>query len=207
MTGATLTDGASGHRHRGSGRAPLTVEQIRRPIGIALLAAAVLLILGHLVVQQVEAWAGALFAESLLSTRTYIPDGSASLFIGIGTLEVRGVTVTAECTAAFLLAASFVVGGLSMFVGRPRIARILLAVGLSAAAMFLVNQVRILMIVAAVQAWGFEGDAFEVVHRYVGPLLTLVALGVGGVAFAWAMRLSRVPADASHPTTRNRPGT
>lgn len=198
-------------RHRGNGRRPLTVEQIRRPIGIGLLAAAVLLIFGHLVVQQVEAWTGALVAESLLSTDTYIPDGSSSLFIGIGTLQVRGVTVTAECTAAFLLAASFLVGGLSMFIGKPRIARILLAVGLSAAAMFLVNQLRILMIVAAVQAWGFEGDAFEVVHRYIGPLLTLVALGAGGVVFAWAMRHAPTPRRSkpgrTFPTHQSQPGT
>jgi exosortase/archaeosortase family protein len=106
-----------------------------------------------------------------------------TVYMLLGSSRVMGFTITAECTAAFLIAPLLLIaGGMMAFHRRVSSVRILGAALAAASTLYVANQLRVLVIAYFVKLWGSD-DGYQISHRVVGSILMLCALCVTYGAF------------------------
>ena len=97
-----------------------------------------------------------------------------------------GYTLSMACTAALLIAPFFAIAGLLLLSGRVSRRRVLLALGVTSVIIFVVNQLRLLVIAASMQVWGFE-TGYQRSHVFLGTTLSTIGVIVGIIIFVWLL--------------------
>ncbi|HEY3608534.1 MAG TPA: exosortase P [Pseudonocardiaceae bacterium] len=149
-----------------------------------LLAVAVGLVLGHLAYQTAEVSLAGVLLRLFSSSGVYVATGQQTVYFGLGSAHPIGLTMTPECTSAFLLVPMIVVGALLIGL-RPRIAgRVVLSLGVAAAVLIVVNQVRILTMAALVGLLGTDRGYYWG-HTMVGSVVSVFGGAIALVLFVW----------------------
>jgi exosortase/archaeosortase family protein len=151
---------------------------------VALLAAAVGLVIGHLAYQTVEVSLAGLLLRLFSSSGVYVAAGQQTVYFGLGTTRPLGLTMTPECTSAFLLLPLVLVGALLIGL-RPRIAgRVMWSLGVAAVVLVVVNQVRIL-VMAGLVSWLGTDRGYYWGHTMVGSMVSVFGGAIALVLFVW----------------------
>lgn len=162
--------------------APVEHVVARRIVaGLLTVAGTALLALQHPIREQearLSAWA--IRGAGLVTAR---PLGTAVIF-PLGH-RFAGYSLSPGCTAAFLVAPFFFLfGGAVALAPRLPVRRALLALVVVAGIIFVVNQARLVVIAAAIEAWGFQ-LGYERSHIFLGTVVSTLGLVFGLVAFAF----------------------
>lgn len=161
----------------------------RRPLAhrllvVALSAAAVGLVVGHLAYQTVEVSLSGLLLRLFSSSGVYVAAGQHTVYFGLGSSHPLGLTMTPECTSAFLLVPLLLVGALLIGL-RPRIAgRVMWSLALAAVILVVVNQVRILVMAGLVN-WLGTDRGYYWGHTMVGSMVSVFGGAIALVLFVW----------------------
>lgn len=160
--------------------------------GLAALvvALAVALFVGQASVREGEAWVAVvlLTAARIVGAQTF---GSNVLFSLDGAFV--GVNITAACSAALLISPFFLLAAGLLLSRRTSVGGGLRTLGLVATWLFVMNQVRIVLVVLSMRLWGFE-RGYELTHIALGSVLSTFAVFGGVALFVRAVSRSRVPA-------------
>ncbi|MDQ1427833.1 MAG: hypothetical protein QOK39_1309 [Acidimicrobiaceae bacterium] len=97
-----------------------------------------------------------------------------------------GIELSVACTAALLMVPFFAVAGLLMLARRVDSRRALTALAVVSVVIFLVNQLRLLVIAGSMLAWGFR-TGYERSHVFLGTVLSTVGVIIGVIIFVWML--------------------
>ena len=148
-------------------------------LAAAGLAVAVALVVGQEQIRRLEAitCAGVL---SLLRVDGADSMGTAVTFFAKG--RYVGFRVAPGCTAALLIVPFVVVAVVLLLAGRIRPHRAAATVAVFASVIFLVNQLRFLVIAESMRAWGYP-DGFERSHVLMGSFVSTIGVAGGLLLF------------------------
>lgn len=156
----------------------------RRLLIGCLLALAAVLVIAHRAYQTVEISLSGLLLHVFTSTGVYVAAGQQTVYFGLGSARPLGLTMTPECTSAFLLIplvlVSAVLVGLRPAIGR----RVLGSLALAAVVLVVVNQVRI-MTLAALVGWLGTDRGYYWGHTMIGSLVSVFGGAIALVLFVW----------------------
>ena len=149
--------------------------------GFAAVAAgsALLLVVGQEHVRRLEA-AGSAALVTLTGVAPADALGTAVTF-PVGD-RLAGFTVAPGCTAALLVAPFFVVAGVLLAAGRVEPGKAATTVALFAAVVIVVNQLRLLVIAAAMRTWGYP-VGFDRSHVLMGSFVSTIGVAGGLLLF------------------------
>lgn len=170
--------------------AVVTRDSLRFPPMLAafgVAAAGISIAVAHRSVQILEAWLSAGLANGL-GVVPAEPFGIAVVF----PLDGRnvGFTITPGCSVAFLLPVFFVVAAALVAFGRIGISRAVFTVAVVSATLFAVNQLRLLIVSASMQGWGFE-TGYERSHILLGTLASTTGVVFGVFLFLFLVTRPR----------------
>lgn len=149
-----------------------------------LLAVVVGLVLAHRTYQSAEISLAGLLLHLFTSSGVYIAAGQQTVYFGLGTNRPLGLTMTPECTSAFLLIPIILVSAVLVAL-RPAIAkRVLGSLLVAAAILVVVNQLRI-MTLAALVSWLGTDRGYYWGHTMVGSLVSVFGGAIALVLFVW----------------------
>lgn len=155
-----------------------------------LLALAVGLVVGHVAYQTAEVSLAGLLLGLFSSSGVYVAAAQQTVYFGLGTPHPLGLTMTPECTSAFLLVPLVLVGALLIGL-RPRIGRrVLGSLGVAAVVLIVVNQVRILVMAGLVN-WLGTDRGYYWGHTMVGSMVSVFGGAIALVLFVWLTTRSR----------------
>jgi exosortase/archaeosortase family protein len=97
-----------------------------------------------------------------------------------------GFSLSVACTAALLIAPFFAIAGLLLLFGRVDRRRAVGALAITSAIIFLVNQLRLMVIAASMLWWGFQ-TGYERSHILLGTALSTIGVIIGIVVFVWML--------------------
>ncbi|MDH6544039.1 archaeosortase/exosortase family protein [Streptomyces sp. SPB4] len=141
-----------------------------------LLAAAALLCARPGWTRACETRLAAHVVHRALGTRTtLLPEGDV-FFFDAGTGRDQGLRLTLACSVVLLLVPLLLTGAAVLATGRGGPARVTAAAGVAALLLVVLNQVRLVMIVAATRRWGDTG--FGWAHGVLGSCIVLAGLAV-----------------------------
>ncbi|WP_341538464.1 exosortase/archaeosortase family protein [Streptacidiphilus pinicola] len=163
------------------GRRSRVARGFRAPVSLVLLAAGLALALENSWFRVLEAGTAAPLVGFSTSSTVSVRPGTETIFLGLYTPRVFGLTVTPECTAALPIAALLALAGVLTLTGRFPLARILFGLLAATSGIFAVNQFRITMIGWAAHTWGAAGYGWA--HATVGSLVVLAGVSAAIVAF------------------------
>ncbi|PRY35227.1 exosortase P [Umezawaea tangerina] len=154
-----------------------------RVVVVALLGVAAALVFAN------RAYRDAEISVSGLLLGAVDPDGVAvvaerqTVYFGLHSGTPLGLRMTPECTSAFLVLPLLVIGAV-MVALRPRVARrVLLAVGVAAVAVVVVNQVRVLALAGLVE-WLGTDTGYYWGHTLLGSMVSVLGGAAALVLFA-----------------------
>jgi len=157
---------------RTSGAAPA----LRRPLALAMLAGALLLVLAAHAVRVAEAF----FQSGLLRLLGFDARQVESVVQVGHDGGWFGLAITAGCSVGPLLAV-FLVGTAPFVWWRDLpVGRVVRALTQLAVVLFGANQIRIFVIVLAMRGWGVE-RGYEISHVFVGSAITTVGFVLGAL--------------------------
>lgn len=146
---------------------------------IVVVAGGIAVAVGHRSVQSLEAWLSAGLANGLGLVPAE-PFGTAVVFPLDG--RMVGFTITPGCSVAFLLPVFFVAAAALLAFGRISTSRAVVTVVAVSATLFVVNQVRLLIVSASMRGWGFE-LGYERSHILLGSLASTLGVVLGVILF------------------------
>lgn len=149
-----------------------------------LIALAAGLVLGHKAYQSAEISLAGLLLRLFTSSGVYVVPSQQTVYFGLGSANPLGLTMTPECTSAFLLVPLVVVA--AALVGlRPGIARrVLASLGVATLVLIVVNQLRILTL-AGLVGWLGTDTGYYWGHTMVGSLVSVFGGAIALVLFVW----------------------
>ncbi|HEX5403800.1 MAG TPA: exosortase P [Pseudonocardiaceae bacterium] len=152
---------------------------------IALLVAVTVgLVLGHRVYQTAEIALAGLVLHVTTSSGVYVDASQQTVYFGLGSATPLGLTMTPECTSAFLLVPLMLVSAVLIAL-RPAIARrVLVSLGVAAVILIMVNQLRITTLAALVGRLGTDRGYYWG-HTMIGSLVSVFGGAVALVLFVW----------------------
>lgn len=150
----------------------------------ALLCAAGSLVVGHAVYRMLEIRLAGLFIGAITSSGVYVAPHRQTVYFGLGTDHAIGLRITPECTSAFLVVPLLVVAA-AMVALRPRITRrVLASTAAAVVVLVLVNQARMLTLVALVSNLGRE-RGYYLGHTLLGSMVSVFGGAAALVLFVW----------------------
>jgi exosortase/archaeosortase family protein len=159
---------------------------------VAGVGLAILLTESHM--RQIEAAASAFVLRLTHVAGTAHPTGSAVVF-NQGPHWV-GYSIAAGCTAALLIAPFFFVSAGLLLSRRVSLSRGLIALVVVTVLVWAVNQLRLLLIAASMQLWGFR-TGYNRSHVLAGGVLSTFGVAIGVVIFVLLMIRERPSARGS----------
>jgi exosortase/archaeosortase family protein len=150
----------------------------------ALITLAAALVIAHRAYQTVEISLAGLLLHVFTSSGVYVAAGQQTVYFGLGSASPLGLTMTPECTSAFLLVPLVVVSAVLVAL-RPAIARrVLGSLGLATVILVVVNQLRI-MTLAGLVGWLGTDRGYYWGHTMIGSLVSVFGGAIALVLFVW----------------------
>lgn len=115
---------------------------------------------------------------SLVTGKTVVYHPEHIVYFETAASRTVGLEITASCTAIFLVVPFFFLGAIMAFIPRVRVMRLLSGLALGAATVFLLNQVRLLLIAWATWRWGVA-QGFDWSHILAGGVVTTIGVLIG----------------------------
>ena len=157
---------------------------LTRAVVAALLATAALLVAWHGAYRSLEIRFAALLIDVLTAPDVYVVPPRQTVYFGLGTDHAIGLKITPECTSAFLVVPLLVIAAVMTGL-RPRITRrVLAALAVAAAALVLVNQLRVLTLVALISSLGRD-RGYYLGHTLLGSMVSVFGGAAALVLFVW----------------------
>ena len=165
-----------------------------RALAVALVLAAAALVVWQRVYRTGEMVLAGGLIRLLTSDGVYVATARQTVYFGLGGDTPFGLRMSPECTSAFLLLPLLLVGAV-MVALRPRIARqVLGALAISLAALIVVNQLRLLMLVWLI-GWLGTDRGYYLGHTMFGSMVSVIGGAAALVLFVWlATRSPKEPA-------------
>lgn len=175
---------ASDARHRLSGKDPAGMRLLARCTAAALLAMSIALVCWHAVYRALEVRIAAVLIGALTSAGVAAAPQRQTVYFGLGTGHAIGLRITPECTSAFLVVPLLAVAAAMLWL-RPRIIRrVLAAAAVGTAVLVLVNQLRLLTLVALISNFGRE-RGYYLGHTLLGSMVSVFGGAAALVVFVW----------------------
>ncbi len=154
----------------------------RVAVAVGLVAIAVSVMVANSGFRDLEAEGASVITRWLTSTDTVYWQGHQVFMWSVGTSAARGLFITPDCSAAFVIGPLLCIAALVCVGKRLPPDRVLFATALAAAAVTAVNIGRVSMIAWATHLWG-QQSGFWWSHIVAGSILTLA----GGVLGLWIL--------------------
>lgn len=155
-----------------------------RALAVALVLGAVALIVWQRAYRTVEMILAGGLIRLFTSDGVYVAAQRQTVYFGLGGDTPFGLRMSPECTSAFLLLPLLLVGAV-MIALRPRISRqVLGALGIAVVVLILVNQLRLLMLVALID-WMGTDRGYYLGHTMFGSLISVIGGAAALVLFVW----------------------
>lgn len=158
-------------------------DHLALPLGLVALAISAALLVGQGRFRDTEARFTALVMR-LVHMRPASSLGDNVVFPLHG--RWVGFSLSVACTAALLLVPFFVIAGLLLLARRVDSRRAIIALVVTTAVIFLVNQLRLLVIAGSMLAWGFT-TGYERSHVFLGTVLSTLGVIGGVIIFVWML--------------------
>jgi exosortase/archaeosortase family protein len=150
----------------------------------ALLLAAAGLVVWHTAYRALEIRLAALLIRATTSSGVYAAPQRQTVYFGLGTDHAIGLKITPECTSAFLVVPLLLIGAAMLWL-RPRIAgRVLASLAVAVVALVLVNQLRVLTLVALISDLGRD-RGYYLGHTLLGSMVSVFGGAAALVLFVW----------------------
>jgi exosortase/archaeosortase family protein len=155
----------------------------RLAVSAGLLTAGLLVILATDRLRGAETWLSSLVAGVITRTPTSVLSNGHTFLWGLGTSQLRGLTITPECTVALIAGPLLLLAALLASTRRLDPGRVLGGAALAVAVVMVTNLTRIALIVVAFNDWGNGG--FWWAHVLLGSVVTTLGTvaGVGVLLF------------------------
>ncbi|MGH3439154.1 MAG: exosortase P [Sciscionella sp.] len=170
---------------------------------LALLAVAACLVIFLRAYRTVEiVVAGTITGLLASSTGTYIDAANQTFYFGLGGPSPLGLRMAPECTSALLILPLVLVAAVMIFL-RPRIAkRVIISLAIAAVVLFVVNQLRLLLLVGLVD-WFGTSTGYYWGHTLLGSIVSVFGGAIALVLFVWlstrGTRTPKPPSDQEAP--------
>jgi exosortase/archaeosortase family protein len=167
----------------------VTRSRVSRELtAIALAAAAVLLLVFQATFRGWEAsWGAALYG---VLTPTAADGRDAVVYFGLGRLGGFGLRITAECSAAFLIAPVALVAAVIARQKRVPLGRVLGALGLTALLLVFGNLIRVGVIALLIKQLGLD-EGYGIGHTVAGTLVSVAFIASAIALFVWITAAGR----------------
>lgn len=167
-----------------------------------LLILAVALVLLHAAYQSAEVSVAGVLLHLWSPSGVYVDAGHQTVYFGLGSASPLGLTMTPECTSAFLLVPLVAVAA-GLIALRPRITgRVMVSLGIAAVILIVVNQLR-LMALAALVAWLGTNRGYYWGHTLIGSMVSVLGGAVALVLFVWLSTKQPAQGNDDHPDERS----
>ncbi|MFE2757068.1 exosortase P [Actinosynnema sp. NPDC059335] len=159
-------------------------EHLNRVIVAALVVAAAGLVVAHRAYRTAEVVLSGFLLGLIGVDGVEVVTARQTVYFGLGSDAPLGLRMTPECTSAFLVVPLLAVGAV-MIALRPRITRrVLFALAVAVVAVVVVNQLRVLTLVALV-GWLGVDTGYHWGHTLLGSLVSVFGGAAALVAFVW----------------------
>jgi len=162
----------------------IPVRRLTRLDAVLITAAGIGVLATETHMRQVEASVSAFVLRITHLAPVAHPTGSAVIFTQDN--HWVGYSIAAGCTAALLIAPFFFVSAALLLSGRVSVRRGLIALLIASALVWAVNQLRLLLIAASMQLWGFR-TGYNRSHVLAGGVLSTFGVAIGIVLFLAVM--------------------
>lgn len=157
---------------------------------VVMLVAGVLTVLGQSVIRPMEA--------RLSAAVIGLTDISGSRSIGNVVLfrlhgDLTGLEIGPGCSAALLVTPFFLLSAGLVLSRRTSVQRGLATLGALVVSLFVLNQLRLLVVAFSLRLWGLE-QGFEISHVVLGTVLSTLGVLAGLILYIRTALRSRVPA-------------
>jgi len=170
----------------------------------ALLGVGAALVGWHGVYRSLEIRLAAVLIDATTSSGVYVAPHRQTVYFGLGTDHAIGLKITPECTSAFLVVPLLLVAA-AMVSLRPRITRrVLASLGLAVVVLVLVNQVRMLTLVALIGGFG-RHRGYYLGHTLLGSMVSVFGGAAALVLFVWLSTRTPRPKDTQKDTPKDAP--
>jgi exosortase/archaeosortase family protein len=155
-----------------------------RAPAVGLVLVAVALVVWQRAYRTVEMLLAGGLIRLFTSDGVYVAAQRQAVYFGLGGDRPFGLRMSPECTSAFLLLPLLLVGAV-MVALRPTITRqVLGALGIAVVVLVLVNQLRLLMLVALINWFGTD-QGYYLGHTMFGSLISVIGGAAALVLFVW----------------------
>ncbi len=161
-----------------SSRFPLRVAVL------AVIAVAAGLVLAERVYRVFEVQLSGLILRVITTSGVFVAGERETVYFGLSGDTPLGLRMTPECSSAFMLLPLLLVTAVMLYF-RPRNAkRLFVSLAISAIAVILVNQMRVLAIVGLVNWLGVD-EGYYWGHTLLGSMVSVLGGAVALVLFVW----------------------
>ncbi|WP_396287213.1 exosortase P [Amycolatopsis sp. PS_44_ISF1] len=169
----------------------------RRIAVLGVVAAGAGLVLVERLYRQFEVQLAGVILRVITSSGVYVAGSRESVYFGLSSATPFGLRMTPECSSAFLLLPLLLVTAVMLHFRPGNAKRLFFSLGVSAVAVVLVNQLRILTIVGLVHAFGPD-EGYYWGHTLLGSMVSVFGGAVSLVLFVWlATRRSKAEKSAA----------
>ncbi|MGP3691538.1 exosortase/archaeosortase family protein [Streptomyces sp. IBSNAI002] len=179
----------------------------RIPLALSLVALSVGVFRVADQIRVLEALVASRLTTALLGLPARHSGGSTAFYFDLSNGQAHGLRITDECTSAYILGVLPVLAALWILAvsGVGRATRALTGLTIGAGIFCLANSLRVVMIVFSMDHLG-EERGFELAHRYLGTVLTLVALAASAAVVMVFLGAGRRSAERGADRGRARRG-
>nr|WP_232328521.1 exosortase P [Kibdelosporangium sp. MJ126-NF4]CEL23064.1 hypothetical protein [Kibdelosporangium sp. MJ126-NF4]CTQ90202.1 hypothetical protein [Kibdelosporangium sp. MJ126-NF4] len=185
-----------------TGSAPTFAVRVRaRLTAVLLLMATVAVFLFERAYRVLEIEMSAVVLRMVSTFGVSVDPARPAVYFGLGSDHALGLTMTPECTSAFLILPLFVVAAVLVLLRPPITGRVLRSLGLAALILFVVNQLRILALAGLVD-WLGTDRGYYWGHTLMGSVISIIGGAAALVLFVWLATKQKTPAPARRAGTR-----
>ncbi|GAA1946963.1 exosortase P [Amycolatopsis minnesotensis] len=149
-----------------------------------VLAAAVALVVAERAYRVFEVQFAGAILKVITSSGVYVAGERETVYFGLSGTDPLGLRMTPECSSAFMLIPLFLVTAVMMWFRPRNTRRLFLSLAISAIAVILVNQLRILAIAGLVHWLGIDRGYYWG-HTLLGSLVSVLGGALALVLFVW----------------------
>ncbi|WP_414937060.1 exosortase P [Amycolatopsis sp. cmx-11-51] len=151
---------------------------------IAVIAVAVGLVLAERLYRVFEVQVSGLILSVITTSGVYVASERETVYFGLSSDTPLGLRMTPECSSAFMLLPLLLVTAVMLYFRPKNAKRLFCSLAISAIAVVLVNQMRVLAIVGLVNMMGID-EGYYWGHTLLGSMVSVIGGAVALVLFVW----------------------